>query len=274
VTVDLHAHSTRSDGLLTPTALVARALAEGVSGLALTDHDTVEGVAEAQAAAGAGLELVPGLEITAELNGREVHLLGLWVLADHPELRAFCARAREERATRIERMVEALRRANVLVSVDDVRAEAGDATLARPHLARALVAKGYAASVQRAFTHYLGDGCVADVPRRRPSLAEACALVRRCGGVASLAHPGVNKVSRQELGDAARAGLDAVEAFHPDHPPTQADAYVRWGAALGLRATGGSDFHGDGPESHGPPGTWVTPAPEADALRALAASRR
>lgn len=273
VKIDLHSHSTRSDGLLSPAALVDRAAGQGVTHLALTDHDAVDGIAEARASAAGRLELVGGMEITADFRGREVHVLGLFVQPHHPEIQAFCAATRRERATRIERMVEKLARVNIKVRLDDVLAEANGATLARPHLARTLVAYGYAPSLQRAFDHFLAEGRPGYVERAQPTTDEAIALMRRCGAVTSIAHPGVNKLSRHELADLAAEGLDGVEAFHPDHPPNQAEAYQRWGAACGLRATGGSDFHGDGAESHGPPGIRSTPPADFEALAALARDR-
>ena len=271
--IDLHAHSTRSDGLLTPAALVERAVAEGVTHLALTDHDTIDGVPEARRAAAGRLELVAGIEFSVDWQRDELHVLGLFLDPDHPGIVAFCARAREERERRIERMVEALARAHVNVPLAAVLEEANGATPARPHLARVLVRMGYAADLSKAFDSFLVEGRPGHVLRWLPTVAEVVALVRSAGGVTSLAHPGVHRLSRNQLAELASFGLDAVEANHPDHPPTQVEAFERWGAPLGLAVTGGSDFHGDGGHSHGPPGTRTTATASYEKLFALHLAR-
>ncbi|MFM2153375.1 MAG: hypothetical protein RL199_1810, partial [Pseudomonadota bacterium] len=273
VHIDLHAHSNRSDGLLSPSALVERAVREGVTHLALTDHDTIDGVPEARRAAAGRLEVIPGIEFSVDWQREELHILGLFLEPDHPTIVAFCARAREERERRIERMVEALARANVRVPLSAVLEEANGATPARPHLGRVLVRMGYAADLQKAFDSFLVEGRPGHVPRWRPTVAETVALVREAGGVTSLAHPGVHRLSRNQLSELASYGLDAVEANHPNHPPTQVEAYERWGAPLGLEVTGGSDFHGDGGHSHGPPGTRTTAVATFERLRALHVTR-
>lgn len=273
---DLHSHSTRSDGALSPAALVELVVAHGVTHLALTDHDTLDGVQEAAQAAhraGRKVQIVAGIEITASFHEREVHLLGHFVLPDAPALRDWTASRLAERQTRMTQMVERLQSAGLAVSMDDVEREAGGGVLARPHLARALVARGYAENVGRAFDRFLQKGAPGWVERRGPTIEEAVRVVREAGGTSSLAHPGANRISRQEVRALAAAGVDALEAFHPDHPPNQADAYVRWGRALGLHATGGSDFHAPGEHST-PPGTFVTPVPDWRALTALAAERQ
>jgi predicted metal-dependent phosphoesterase TrpH len=273
VLIDLHTHSNRSDGLLPPAALAERAVACGVTHLALTDHDTIDGVAEARAAAAGRLELIGGIEFSVAWQRDELHLLGLFLDAAHPAIDRFCARARDERERRIERMVEALGRANVNVPLDAVLEEANGATPARPHLARVIVRMGYAADVSKAFDSFLVEGRPGFVARWLPTVDEVVRLVRDAGGVTSLAHPGVNRISRNQLGELARAGIDAVEADHPDHPPTQVEAYERWGRPLGLLMTGGSDFHGDGGHSHGPPGTRTTTREHFERLRAIHLTR-
>ncbi len=270
--VDLHSHSTCSDGRLSPTQLVDLAAAHGVTHLALTDHDTVAGVAEARAASAGRLSVVAGIEITTGFHGRELHLLGLFVDLDSPDLQQFCEQARCERETRIERMVRALRAARYDVTMDDVLLQAAGGVLARPHLARALVAKGYVESTQRAFDQLLSPGHPGHVERPKPAFADAVKLVRSSGGVSSLAHPGVDKISRQELAALAELGLDAVEAAHPNHPPNQVEAYVRWGAACGLRWTGGSDFHAPG-ETDAHPGSFGAAPEEFERLAELSMHR-
>lgn len=270
---DLHNHTRSSDGVLSPTELVAKAAGRGVSHLAVTDHDTVAGLDEAaRAAAEQGIALVPGIEITTELHGRELHLLGLFVVPTAPGLVAFSRRMKDERSSRLRRMTERLAASGVEVSWEDVLEQAADAkSFGRPHLARALVRRGHAWSIQEAFDRFLVPGTPGWLERYRPSYTEAIALVHQAGGVASVAHPGLNGVSKAELGRLAEGGLDAVEAHHPGHPPSQAEAFVRWGRDRGLVATGGTDFHSV--EGGHEPGTFLTPAASVRALSEKAERR-
>ena len=189
--VDLHTHSTYSDGLLSPAALVEEAAARGVRFLALTDHDTVAGIAEARAAGGRhGVEVIPGVELSAALApGAEVHLLGYCVDVTDAALLAGLAAYARAREERMERMVDRLRRVGAPVDPDRVRVIAGHGTVGRPHLARALVEAGHAADVADAFARYVGSGRPAFVPRPRVDPRDAIALVRAAGGVPVLAHP-------------------------------------------------------------------------------------
>lgn len=274
IRVDFHSHSTASDGRLAPAVLVVRAAAAGVTHLSLTDHDSVAGLLEAAGAARlAGLALVPGIEITATFNGREIHVLGHFLLPGAPGLAAWCGERGGERSDRMRAMVERLAAAGIRVAWADVVAEAAGGTLARPHLARTLVNYGYAAGLQEAFDRYLSPGTPGFVDRPRPTAAEACALVRAAGGTSSIAHPGPNRISRHELADLATQGLDAVEADHGQHPPTQREAYTRWGAAVGLASTGGSDFHSE-PPTHGELGTHTTSPADFEVLAARAHERQ
>jgi predicted metal-dependent phosphoesterase TrpH len=243
--IDLHSHTRHSDGQRTPAELLAEAAEAGVRVLAVTDHDTVSGIEESQAAAAAvGLRLVPGIELSAQLHGREVHVLGHLIDARAPALLALQGRLLEERRERMERMVARAQELRLGITWEQVLAHSGGANLGRPHLARALVDAGHARSVKEAFEKWVGSRGPLYVARRWMPAAEAIALVHRSGGTASLAHPGANRVSKEELALLADAGLDAVEALHPEHVPTQAEAYERWGAAAGLLVTAGSDFHG------------------------------
>lgn len=271
---DLHSHTLHSDGELSPTALVQRAARAGVTHLAVTDHDGVSAIAEAiQAGAAAGVEVVPGIEVTAQLHGRECHVLGHFLDLSSPGLSEWCATRKTERCDRLRAMAEKLSANGVQVDFDAIAREAGTATLGRPHLARALVQGGYARSIADAFSRFLRVGGPGYVDRPRPEATEVLALLRDAGGTSSLAHPGLNKVSRAELGQLTSAGLDAVEADHPDHPPSQAGDIARWAKDLGIYVTGGSDFHGErtGSVELGA----KTTRPEAfAALRERAAGRR
>lgn len=272
--IDLHSHTTHSDGLLSPEALLALARARGVKTFAVTDHDTVSGLADAaQAAAAEGVAFVPGIEITAGFNGREIHVLGHFIVPTEPTLVAFCESMRQERQQRIVRMIASLEKAGVSISLEDVLEQSSGKTLGRPHIARAMVAKGLVDHMQDAFDRYLTPGRPGWVERRRPEWDEAIKLIHGAGGTASIAHPGSDRIGTQELKTLASKGLDAVEAFHPRHPPSQAEAYVRWGNECGLLATGGSDFHG--PESENShPGLMSAPARDFERLREQAAERQ
>ena len=272
--IDLHAHTIHSDGRLAPAELVSLARERGVRTLALTDHDTVSGLAEtARAAAREGLSFVPGIEITAGLNGREIHVLGHFLVPTEPALVAFCTRMQGERERRVHRMLERLAAAGVAVSFEQVSAHSGGHTLGRPHVARALVEAGHVSHMQEAFDRFLTPGRPGWVERERPEAAEAIALIHAAGGTASVAHPGADRISKQELRALAAAGLDAVEAVHPAHPPSQAEAYERWGREAGLFVTGGSDFHGP-PSEETYPGLRSAPARDLALLQARSEARQ
>lgn len=273
--IDLHSHTDRSDGVLSPAALLDRAAGAGVTHLSVTDHDTVAGLAEAaRAARERGVTLVPGIEISATLHGREIHLLGHGIVPTEPALEAFCVRMTGERADRIRRMVERLAACGVSVPIEEVEAEARGESIGRPHLARVLVRQGLVGDLSEAFRRYLAPHKPGWVERFRPEAAEAIAIIHAAGGTATVAHPGSNGVSREELARLASFGLDGVEAHHRDHPPSQVQAYERWGNELGLFATGGSDFHGPGGGVPCEPGTPSTPPASWARLEALGAARR
>ncbi len=244
--IDLHSHTLHSDGERSPAELLAEAKAAGIQVLAVTDHDTVSGIgACAAAAAEVGIRLIPGIELSCELHGREVHILGHLLDPAAPALGRLAAEMMAERRERMIKMIERARQAGLSgITLEKVAAYSGGENFGRPHLARALVAEGHASSVKDAFDRFLRSGGSLFVDRRRLSVREATDLVHAAGGTASVAHPGANKVSQQELKVLADLGLDAVEALHPDHVPSQAEAYERWAAALGLMITAGSDYHG------------------------------
>lgn len=244
--IDLHSHTTASDGELSPSALVALAAEAGVSHLAITDHDTLAGLAEARTAARErGLTSIPGIEVSAFLHGRqEVHLLGHFVDVDAPELARFADRLRGERHRRMEQMVEKVKALGFPVSLEAVLRLAGGANLGRPHLALWLVQQGYCRTPKEAFDRFLGDGKPGWVDRDRLPAEEALAMIRRARGTATLAHPGVSRVERGQIAELARAGLSGIEAFHSDHNPSQREKYLAIARDLDLVPTGGSDFHG------------------------------
>ncbi len=259
--IDLHLHSTASDGTTPPEAVVTAARAAGVMAIALTDHDTVEGIAGARLAAeGAGIELVPGVELSAYEGDDEVHLLGLHleqvqVMGDSLGVFRF---ARRERAEEIVRKLNAL---GVRITFDDVLTVAKDAAIGRPHVARALVENGWAMDLRDAFDRYLGAGRPAYLDKRRIGIPEAIELVHRCGGIAVLAHPGPDG-SMARISALAGMGLDGVEVIHPSHSAEDRARLLALCHHFGLVPSGGSDSHGatDGSRVVGSmkvPGEWL-----------------
>jgi len=240
---DLHFHSTASDGVETPAQLAARAVAAGLSVAALTDHDALHGVAElVEAARGTGLVACGGVELSVDVDGDDVHLLGLFVDEGDPALGARLAEFREVRDRRAEAMVERLSALGVPLDLARLRAEVRDGAFGRPHVARALVAAGFVASVEEAFARYLGEGAPAYVPKAKWGLDEAIGAVRDAGGLAVLAHPVWYRDAAELLRRGCAAGLDGLEVFHPDHDGVE-EALLADAARLGLLVTGGSDFH-------------------------------
>lgn len=243
---DLHTHSTASDGVLAPAELVRRAHQVGLAALALTDHDTVEGLPEAEAEAGRlGVRLVPGVELSTDAIGREVHILGYYCRFDAEPLALLLEDMRAARRERLERIVARLNAAGVPVALERVRALAGGGSAGRPHVARALVEAGLAADVNDAFARFLGRGCPGYVPRKKLHPAEAVRAVVAAGGVAVLAHPGLMG-DDGVIAELVASGLGGIEADYPAHTPEQAARYRRLAGALGLIPTGGSDYHGKG----------------------------
>ena len=244
--VDLHTHSAFSDGLLSPTQLVEEAVSRGVRTLALTDHDTVAGIPEACAAGERlGVEIIPGVELSTSLTGGEgVHLLGYFIDTENPTLLQGLAAYAEARAERMTRMIERLRRVGAPVDADLVQTIAGQGTVGRPQLARALAAAGHASDVPDAFDRFIGWGKPAYVPRPRVDPRDAIALVRAAGGVAVLAHPfspgGVESV----LDSLVPAGLGGMEVDYGQYSPEEREILRETATRRGLIATGGSDFHG------------------------------
>lgn len=245
--VDLHVHSTASDGTLTPAQVVHQAHARGLSAVALADHDTLAGLPEAAEAAREfpSLDLIPAVEISAQLGSQEVHILGYLIRTGDPDLRAALDQVRTHRLTRARAMVEKLVELGVSLRYEQVAELAGgdEASVGRPHVAAALVRVGAVSSAQEAFQRYLRRGRPAYVSRPRPGATEAIALIHAAGGMAVLAHPGL--ISAQgTVGAALGLALDGLEAYHVDHTPTQTSRLLRLAREHHLCATGGSDSHG------------------------------
>jgi 3',5'-nucleoside bisphosphate phosphatase len=254
--IDLHAHSSVSDGTEPPAGLVEAAVAAGLSAVAITDHDTLAGWPEAEeAATRSGIRLIPGVELSCELDGVSVHMLVFWPDPENEILQAELTRIRAGRDGRLPAMLTGLASVGVVLSEAQVAVAAGDAvSLGRPHVADAMVTAGYVADRGEAFDRYLSEGKPGYVPRYSPDLTQAIDLARSAGGVPVLAHPWGRlsrpTLTRAVLSDLARSGLAGLEAHHLDHDRAADAELTRLASDLGLVVTGGSDWHGSGKVGH------------------------
>ncbi|MFJ8006395.1 PHP domain-containing protein [Streptomyces fagopyri] len=247
--IDLHAHSTASDGTDTPAELVRNAAAAGLDVVALTDHDTTRGHAEAVAALPEGLTLVAGAELSCRLDGVSMHLLAYLFDPEEPELLAERELIRDDRVPRARSMVAKLQGLGVPVTWEQVARIAGDGSVGRPHVASALVELGVVGSVSEAFGgDWLADGGRVYVPKHETNPFDAIRLVKAAGGVTVLAHPAAAKrgrtVPEAAIAELATAGLDGIEVDHMEHEPATRARLRGLAAELGLLATGSSDYHG------------------------------
>ena len=240
--IDLHTHSVFSDGTLTPEALVARAVDRHLAALAVTDHDTLEGVERARDAAAGALELVTGIELSSALDGMDLHILGYYVDPEDSRLRDRLLRFREDRRRRALAIVERLAAVGAPVDPEGVLRRAGPGVVGRPHVAEALVEAGHVESLDQAFRRFLGPQGVAFVPRPAFTPREAIELIHAADGVSVLAHPGA-LLSDEVVERLVDAGLRGIEVWHPQHSPTTVRRYRALATRLGLVETGGSDFH-------------------------------
>lgn len=262
--IDLHTHSSVSDGTDTPAQLVQAAGAAGLGAIALTDHDTFDGLGEAFAAGrAAGVRVLGGIEISARVGAASVHLLGYGCRIGDATLGAELAAIRRGRDTRVPAMLAALELLGMPIDADTlVRTRGGSPSVGRPHVADALVALGYVRDRTEAFDKYLADGGPAFVPRYAPVVGRAIDLVHAAGGVAVIAHPW-GRDSRRWLPEkrvtalVADHGLDGIEVDHHDHTPDNRRELRRLADRLGLLATGSSDYHGTGKTGH-PLGLYTT----------------
>ena len=272
--VDLHAHSTASDGAATPAGFVEAAVHARLAAVALTDHDTLAGVAEAvEAGARHGLRVIAGSELSAHDDAREVHLLALHV-AEPERLDAELTRFRAQREDRAESIVARLNELGLRVTLDAVLGEAAGAAVGRPHVARAMVAAGVVRDYREAFDRYIGNGRPAYVAKVPLAVREAARMTHEAGGILVFAHPGPDG-TRERIERMAAEGLDGVEVVHPSH---SAEDRARLGALadhLGLVWSGGSDWHGapEGPRTLGGmrvPHAWLDRQDERGAARRAA----
>lgn len=274
--VDLHCHTTASDGMLSPEALVTRAGRLGLRVIAITDHDSVEGIPAGIAAGpNAGLEVIPGIEINTDVPGAEVHILGYYLDHTYPELLDATVRLRDGRIGRARRMAAALTDMGAPVDFHRILEIAGEGAVGRPHVARALVEAGHVNSVSEAFSRYIGRGSPAYVERTKFTPEEACALIRRAGGVPVFAHPVYfdrdGAISSAVDLNAAlpalmAAGLMGIEAYYPRYDAVTVEYVLAIARQHGLLVTGGTDFHG-GRSGEPEPGSIFVPLKAATRLR-------
>ena len=242
---DLHTHSFCSDGLRTPTQAVEEASNAGVQALSLTDHDTVDGIDEAlKAGSRLGIEVIPGLELSAHIDNREVHILGYCLDWKAPELLEHSILLRQRRRDRGIAIVERLNNLGIELTVEEVLSQASGGLVGRPHIAAAMVDRGVVANKEEAFDRFLGDRAPAVVPKPYTAAAEVIDLVHQAGGVAVIAHPG-KSLSETLIARMVEWGLDGIEVYHPSHQPHQIEYYTQLAEDYGLVESGGSDSHGE-----------------------------
>ncbi len=247
--VDMHVHSNASDGTFAPFALLAEAKKAGLSAMALTDHDTMDGIAEAAAAAEElGIELVPGVEFSTEYKDCEIHVLGYYLSEEYPRLRAKLEEFRDFRSTRNVRMVERLAEEGFSITMKDLTKRAPDSVLTRAHIARFLCETGQVPDIKTVFSEYIGEHCRCYIERPKISPVEAVVLIREAGGLAVLAHPVLYSLSdedlRQMILEMKDAGMCGMEAVYSENSPEDETRFRQMADSYGLLVSGGSDFHG------------------------------
>lgn len=271
---DFHTHSTASDGVLSPSALVDLAASQGVIYHALTDHDSTEGIAEARAAAAlhTGYTLIPGVEMGTDIEGAEVHMLGLYLSPDDSELQTMLRRLRAGRVDRGYGIVEKLRAMGIMIEWERVKQIAGEASVGRPHIAQALVEAGYVPKVADAFDRWIGRNGPAYVERDKMTPADSVRCIVERGGMACLAHPADLQGLDALLAELKAAGMAAMEVYYKDYPPETIERLRQVAERYGLLPLGGSDYHGIFGNDEPLPGD--IPLPDAAIERFLEAAAR
>lgn len=249
-TVDLHVHSTRSDGSFSPTELVHYAVKKGLSAFALTDHDTTEGISEAvRAAEGLPLEVIPGIEFSTEYEGKDIHIVGLYIDYEGEEFQKYIKDFQDSRDLRNRKMCEKLREHGADIRYEELTAEYPDAILTRAHYAKMLLKKGYVKSMAEAFDRYIGDRAPCFLPREKVTPSQAVGLILRSGGVPVLAHPVLYRMSDERLEKLVQTlkkdGLAAIEAIYSTYSAGEERQIRKLAEKYSLLISGGSDFHGN-----------------------------
>lgn len=247
---DLHVHTTASDGSMNSKQIVAEAKRIGLTTMAITDHDTIGNVKECiEEGRKNGIRIIPGIEMSAEIDKGKMHILGYGIDPDNEEFNIEMKKLRDGRETRNNTIIERLKELyNVEISIEDVKKHAKGETIAKPHIAAAIVEKGYCPDVKTTFAKILGNDDIDSIERKKLSPRECIELIKKAGGIAFLAHPYSLKLSDEEtfakIKELQTFGLSGVEAYHSSHTPKQSDAYLKMARELGLMISCGSDFHG------------------------------
>lgn len=243
---DLHCHTTASDGLLTPKEIVELASSKGMKAIGITDHDTIDGWREAEEAAETiAIKVVKGIEINTDWQNREIHILGYLLEDNSDSFNKQILEIQQKRIIRIKEILNKLERLSMRITFEEVMEYAKGKAIGRPHVAQAMVKRGYAKDFREVFDSYLRVGGLAYVPRYKLTPTEAISIIRGAKGVAVLAHPG-NRQIEKEIRQWKEDGLQGIEVYHPDHSLEDSVRYSMLAAKSGLIATGGSDFHGKG----------------------------
>jgi predicted metal-dependent phosphoesterase TrpH len=273
--VDLHLHTTSSDGVHSPEAIVARAAARGLEIISICDHDTVEGIGPALAAAAnySGLTVIPGVEVSTDFQKGEVHVLGYYIDQNHPGLKRTLKTMRQSRVERAQAMVKKLAELGIHIEWARVRELAGSGSIGRPHIAQAMLEKGHIATFGDAFYNYLGHGQPAYVERIKMSPQEAVVLILAAGGLPVLAHPMTIDEPEAMISSLVAAGLVGLEVYYGGSSPDEIERLVKTAARHGLIATGGSDYHGLDDNNETPIGGAPVPMKAALKLIGLAEER-
>jgi len=273
--VDLHIHTTASDGKYSPDVIVARAAETGLKYISITDHDTIDGITPAIKAAKSypGLTLIPGVEISTDLADGEAHILGYFIDYASPDFQKELEKFRDSRLGRGQRMVAKLNELGIKIDWSRVQAIAGDGAIGRPHVAQAMLEKGYVKTFEEAFDKYIGHGGPAYVEREKMTPQEAVALILSAGGIPVLAHPFTVKDSEAMAAALKEAGLIGIEAYYKDNTPAQTAAMLELAEKYGLIATGGTDYHGIDESKEVMIGGVEVPLEAAERLIAMAGKR-
>jgi predicted metal-dependent phosphoesterase TrpH len=271
-TVDLHLHSTASDGRLSPGEVVRKAVGNGLAVIALTDHDSVEGIAAALETAKTfpSFTLIPGVEINTDVGEGEAHVLGYFIDYLHPELLVSLSNLRDSRVNRAQRMITKLNNLGFDIKWERVKEIAGDGSIGRPHIAQALLEKGYIKTFQEAFNKYIGHGCPAYADREKISPVDAVTLVSRAGGLPVLAHPFTLKDPESMIKELKANGLAGIECHYNGYSSEAVKMLLGWADNYGLIPTGGTDYHGLNTANEVEIGAVEVPMASAERLIALA----